>query len=155
METFIQAIAKVGDCASLYRSLELESLKDRDLNAGFSGGELKRSEILKVAAQAPDLILLDEPESGVDLEHIATISKAIHVLLAGNNEHASQTRAGLIITHTGYILNYIEADQGHVFVDGRIVCTGDPLKIFSHIQEYGYEGCARRLQQRAAEVPHA
>ena len=71
LDTFIRAIAKVPDCAPLYNSLELDALKERDLNTGFSGGELKRSEMLKIAAQAPGLVMLDEPESGVDLEHIA------------------------------------------------------------------------------------
>ena len=149
LDTFIRAIAKVSDCAPLYRTLELDSLKDRELNAGFSGGELKRSEMLKIAAQAPDLVMLDEPESGVDLEHIAIISGAINALLAKSKPNSQRHRSGLIITHTGYILDYIQADQGHVFIDGRIVCTANPLNIFHEIQKQGYEGCARCLGQRS------
>jgi len=155
LDTFIQAIAKVSDCDPLYRNLELDSLKDRDLNAGFSGGELKRSEMLKIAVQAPDLVMLDEPESGVDLEHIAIISGAINTVLAKDNATPHRhRRSGLIITHTGYILDYIEADQGHVFIDGRNVCTANPLNIFHEIQKQGYEGCARYLNKRASEIPH-
>jgi len=145
LDTFIRAIAKVADCGPLYRNLELESLKDRDLNEGFSGGELKRSEMLKIAAQAPELVMLDEPESGVDLEHIAIISGAINKLLARNSSAPQRNKSGLIITHTGYILDYIEADLGHVFIDGQIVCSANPLKIFHEIQKQGYQGCARRL----------
>nr|WP_321468608.1 ABC transporter ATP-binding protein [uncultured Desulfobulbus sp.] len=149
LETFIRAIAKVNDCAPLYHSLELDSLKDRELNAGFSGGELKRSEMLKIAAQSPDLVMLDEPESGVDLEHIAIISAAIKTLLAKDHSTVHRRRAGLIITHTGYILDSIEADQGHVFIDGRIVCTANPRTLFHEIQKHGYEGSARFLGQRS------
>jgi Fe-S cluster assembly ATP-binding protein len=147
LDAFIQAIANVSDCALLYHDLELESLKERDLNAGFSGGELKRSEMLKVAVQAPVLVMLDEPESGVDLEHIAVISGAINNLLEKDRPCAERSRSGLIITHTGYILDYVEAGQGHVFLDGRIVCTDNPLKIFHEIQKQGYEGCGHRLGQ--------
>jgi len=147
LETFIRAIAKVADCAPLYRSLELDALKERELNTGFSGGELKRSEMLKITAQSPDLAMLDEPESGVDLEHIAIISGAINTLLAKDSSSPHRHRSGLIITHTGYILDYIKADQGHVFINGRIVCTANPVEIFREIQKQGYEGCARRLGQ--------
>jgi len=148
LDTFIQAIANVADCAPLYRELELDDLKDRDLNAGFSGGELKRSEMLKVAAQAPGLVMLDEPESGVDLEHIAVISGAINKLLETDSSSSDRSRSCLIITHTGYILEYVEADRGHVFIDGQIVCTDNPLDIFHEIQKLGYEGCVHRLGQR-------
>jgi len=147
LDTFIRAIAKVPDCAPLYRSLELDALKERDLNTGFSGGELKRSEMLKIAAQAPGLVMLDEPESGVDLEHIAIIAGAINTLLAKDSSNPHRHRSGLIITHTGYILDYVQADQGHVFIDGRIVCTANPLNIFHEIQKQGYEGCAQCLGQ--------
>lgn len=148
LDTFIQAIANIPDCTSLYRDLELDSLKERELNVGFSGGELKRSEMLKVAAQAPDLVMLDEPESGVDLEHIAVISGAINRLLESDRPSAKRNRSGLIITHTGYILDYVVADQGHVFIDGRIVCTDNPLDIFHEIQKQGYEGCGQHLGQQ-------
>ena len=150
LDTFIRAIARGSDNDPLYRSLELDGLKDRELNTGFSGGELKRSEMLKIAAQAPDLVMLDEPESGVDLEHIAIISAAINALLTKNNSDPNRHRSGLIITHTGYILDYIEADHGHIFIDGRIVCSANPRAIFREIQNQGYEGCARFLGQGSA-----
>ena len=149
LDTFIQAIAKVSDCAPLYRELELDYLKDRDLNAGFSGGELKRSEMLKVAVQAPGLVMLDEPESGVDLEHIAVIAAAINKLLEEDGPCSDRSRSGLIITHTGYILDYVKADRGHVFIDGRIVCTDDPVEIFHEIQKQGYGGCVYRFGPQA------
>lgn len=150
LDTFIQAIANVPDCGPLYRELELNSLKDRDLNTGFSGGELKRSELLKVACQAPRLVMLDEPESGVDLEHIAVISGAINALLEMAIPGSDRSRSGLIITHTGYILDYVKADHGHIFIDGQIVCTDDPVQIFHEIQKKGYQGSVPRLQQQTS-----
>lgn len=149
-ETFIQAIANVPDCGPLYKELELNSLKDRDLNTGFSGGELKRSEMLKVASQAPRLVMLDEPESGVDLEHMAVISGAIKTLLEMDIPGSKRRRSGLIITHTGYILDYVKADHGHIFIDGQIVCTADPVQIFQEIQKQGYRGCVDHLEQQTS-----
>ncbi|HCJ78979.1 MAG TPA: ABC transporter ATP-binding protein, partial [Desulfotomaculum sp.] len=114
--------------------LKFQDFLERDLNAGFSGGELKRSELLQLLAQNPDLVLLDEPESGVDLESIVLIGDVINELLerepSRNKEKSSRERrskrakAGLLITHTGYILNYIDADVGHVLFDGVLSCHG-------------------------------
>lgn len=131
--------------------LHFERFLDREVNVGFSGGELKRSELMQLMAQDPDLILLDEPESGVDLENIALIGRAINRLL-GREVGAStgksprqarqeRTKAGLIITHTGYILNYVNADVGHVLYEGSISCSGNPRELLRCIQELGYGAC--------------
>lgn len=104
---------------------------ERELNLGFSGGEPKRSEILKLMAQNPQLFMLDEPESGVDLENIAVIARAIKTMLQKDQVIKKRTASGIIITHTGYILEYVEADIGHVFLDGKIVCSGNPREIFA------------------------
>ncbi|HBG22675.1 MAG TPA: ABC transporter ATP-binding protein [Peptococcaceae bacterium] len=139
--------------------LHLESFLERDVNSGFSGGEIKRSEMLQLLVQDPDLVMMDEPESGVDLENIALIGKAINQLLQRNGFLDSESiavcrremkecrhKAGLIITHTGHILDYVPADLGHVLFDGQLSCTGlNPREMLTCIQKYGYERCTSCL----------
>jgi len=142
------------DTITMAKELNLIEFLERDLNVGFSGGELKRSELLQLWAQSPDLILLDEPESGVDIENIVLIGHIINIILerdglkVGPQESRvavkrKRKKSGLIITHTGMILQYVGADKGHVLVDGRIVCSGNPYEIFRFIRERGYEECVR------------
>ncbi len=119
----------------LVKTLNLEYLLERDLNVNLSGGEIKRSELLQILLQSPKLLLLDEPESGVDIENVAVMSKAINRYI---NRHKVST---LIISHTGYILDYIEANEGCVLYSGKIICHEKPKRIFSDIKEYGYEEC--------------
>jgi Fe-S cluster assembly ATP-binding protein len=129
---------------------------DRDLNAGFSGGEIKRSELLQLMAQNPDLMLFDEPESGVDIENIALIGNTISSLLQRNfHAHTDVSRKsalrlrnkmGLIITHTGYILNYVPADRGQVLFDGVMACRGNPQEIFQTISRAGYQECIKCMR---------
>ncbi len=128
------------DVEELARSLNFEAFLDRDINQGFSGGEIKRAEILQLMTQDPDLILLDEPESGVDLVNIDLIGNAIRKLLQ-KDLHRKRHKSGLIITHSGYILDYVEADKGCVLVNKTIWCTGNPHEILEGIRERGYQGC--------------
>ncbi|MCC7252084.1 ATP-binding cassette domain-containing protein [Hyphomicrobium sp.] len=136
----VQALADaLGASEALKREadaldLGLGVFAGRDINAGFSGGEVKRWEILKLFLQQPTLLLFDEPESGVDLEHIASVGAAIGKLMRGGRE----PRSGLVITHTGFILDYIAADAGHIMADGRIIHSGEPRQLFRHIQRNGY-----------------
>lgn len=127
---------------SLAERLDVLDLLDRDVNAGFSGGEIKRSEIFQVALQNPQLVLLDEPESGVDVVNIDRIGKMIRSLLQRDEKPGNRTVTGLIITHSGYILNYVNADCGHVLADGRIICSGNARDVFEHIHEHGFDACA-------------
>ncbi len=137
----------------LAERLNFSDFLDRDINVGFSGGEIKRSELLQLMAQKPELALFDEPESGVDLENIAIIGNAIDELLERGHlprygksvkeEKESRTRMGLIITHTGFILDYITADQGLVLYDGVLACRTNPMEIFKQIRSVGYEECVR------------
>jgi Fe-S cluster assembly ATP-binding protein len=120
--------------------LGLGEMVDRDVNMGFSGGEAKRSELGQLLAQRPDLTLFDEPESGVDLDNIAVVGGAIQHLLKGAVASGPR-RAGLIITHTGNILRYVNADVGHVLYEGRIACSGNPLDLIGDITREGYERC--------------
>lgn len=116
---------------------------DRDVNYGFSGGETKRSELLQLLAQEPELVLLDEPESGVDLVNIALIGELVNELLRKGHPMRERKHAGLIITHTGHILDYVHARTGYVLLDGRIVCEGDPLEILETIKKKGYQECRK------------
>lgn len=119
----------------------------RDINYGFSGGEVKRSEVLQLLAQQPDLALLDEPESGVDLENLALLGRLINELLGKTHPIKERTRGGIIISHTGYILDYVHAGLGYVMYDGRIICKGDPHEILDNVKHNGYQGCVSCLNQ--------
>lgn len=127
--------------------LKLEDFLDRDVNYGFSGGEIKRAELLQLLAQNPDLILIDEPESGVDLESIALIGEAINRLLRRDvrlsERRKMPLKTGLIITHTGHILDYVKVDKAHVMCHGRIGCSGHPLELLEEIRKMGYKECIR------------
>ncbi len=126
--------------STIAEELELGQMLERDVNMGFSGGEAKRSEMGQLLAQQPDLALFDEPESGVDLDNIAVVGGAIQRLLKGSLA-SDPRRAGLIITHTGHILQYVNADVGHVLYEGRIACSGNPLDLIADIGREGYEKC--------------
>ena len=131
--------------------LNMVELMDRDINYGFSGGEIKRSELLQLIAQSPDLVLLDEPESGVDLVNMALIGQMINELLQkgmGQHPQRQRTRSGLIITHTGHILDYVHASRGYVLLDGTIPCERDALEVLDSIKQNGYEGCVKCLCQK-------
>ena len=129
---------------NLAEKVNFRDFLNRDLNAGFSGGELKRSEMLQLMAQNPDFIMLDEPESGVDVENIKILGKVVWTLLEKNLRiKEGRKKSGLIITHTGYILDYIEADRGHVILDGYLMCSGNPREMFQEIQGAGYDKCVQ------------
>jgi Fe-S cluster assembly ATP-binding protein len=120
---------------SLADDLKVTDFLERDINVNFSGGEMKRAELFQILLQKPELLLLDEPESGVDIENISIMGKVL-------NKYLQASRAGcLIITHTGYILEYINARKGCVMLNGTICCHNKPEKIFSTIHQYGYKKC--------------
>ncbi|MCX6003747.1 MAG: ABC transporter ATP-binding protein [Chloroflexi bacterium] len=131
---------------------DLTDFLDRDINYGFSGGEIKRSELMQLLAQQPELVLLDEPESGVDLENIALIGKLINELLEKDSPMHSRNNMGLIITHTGHILDYVNARNGYIMLEGIISCMGDPREILTEIKARGYEQCARCAFRSAHHV---
>jgi Fe-S cluster assembly ATP-binding protein len=141
------------DVDALAESVNFSDFLERDINAGFSGGEIKRSELLQLMSQKADLLLFDEPESGVDLENISLIGNTISQLLqrdfkispekSQKEMHQERTRMGLIITHTGFILDYITADKGQVLYNGVLTCTSNPREIFRCISRVGYEECVK------------
>jgi len=138
---------------AMAQTLNFNDFLDRDLNDGFSGGEIKRSELLQLIAQKPDFLLLDEPESGVDLENIVLIGKTIERLLQREIKpqegkcqkkiKEERKKSGLIITHTGYILDYLDADIGHVLINGELCCNENPREILRTIKEQGYDECVK------------
>jgi Fe-S cluster assembly ATP-binding protein len=123
------------------KKLNLSGHLDRGLNDGFSGGEMKRSELLQLMVQRPDLVFIDEPESGVDIENIALVGEAINSLL-GKDKVKDPKRGAVIITHTGYILDFVNADKGYIIFDGNLLCRGNPRDILSEIKRHGYRRCA-------------
>lgn len=127
--------------AALDEELALGHMLDREVNMGFSGGEAKRSEMAQLLTQMPDLALFDEPESGVDLDNIAVVGGAMNALLKGEERVSERKRAGLIITHTGHILEYVNADVAHVLYSGRLACKGNPLDLIEEISSHGYDAC--------------
>jgi len=132
---------KNEDIRALAQSVHMDTFLERDINKGFSGGEIKRSEVLQLMIQNPDFIMLDEPESGVDLENISLIGAAIGSLLEKDKHIIKRQKSGLVITHTGYILDYLETDRGHVMCDGQIKCHGNPREILKDIKQHGYKEC--------------
>lgn len=138
-----------GDRIEYYsRILKLDQHLNRDINLGFSGGEVKRSEILQLLLQNPLLSLIDEPESGVDVENISVLGKAIKRLLHKQDRLKKRQNSGIIITHTGLILNYLNADRGYMLINGCLTCSGNAREIFELIQKRGYKECQNCLKQK-------
>jgi Fe-S cluster assembly ATP-binding protein len=133
----------------LAEKANLADFLDREINYGFSGGEIKRSELLQLLAQRPTLTLIDEPESGVDLVNIALIGELLNSLLEKDCPIPERKCTGLIITHTGHILDYVHARTGYVMCDGVIGCEGDSREILATIRQKGYQECIRCFLRRA------
>jgi Fe-S cluster assembly ATP-binding protein len=109
-----------------------EEYADRDLNVGFSGGEKKKAEILQLLMLEPKLAILDETDSGLDVDAVKTVS-------AGISEYQKRCNGSLlIITHSTRILESLKVDKTHVMVDGSIVKTGGP-GLVDEINEHGFE----------------
>ena len=109
-----------------------ESYADRDLNVGFSGGEKKKAEILQLLMLSPKLAILDETDSGLDVDAVRTVSKGIR------EYQKNKDGALLIITHSTKILESLHVDYTHVLVKGSLVHTGDGTLV-DEINEHGFE----------------
>ncbi len=105
--------------------------KQRNLNEGFSGGEKKRNEILQMAVLAPKLAILDETDSGLDIDAMRTVAKGLSSLMSSDN-------ALILITHYQRLLDYIRPDFVHVVIEGKIVQTGGP-ELALILEEKGYD----------------
>jgi len=104
----------------------------RSLNEGFSGGEKKRNEILQMLILEPEVIILDEIDSGLDIDALRAVSEGINKMKDGK-------RSFLVITHYSRILDYIEPDYIHVLKDGKIIKTAGP-ELVAQLEEHGYDG---------------
>jgi len=107
-----------------------QALLNRSVNEGFSGGEKKRNEIFQLAMLAPTLAILDETDSGLDIDALKTVA-------AGVNSLRSPERAFLLVTHYQRLLNYIEPDFVHVLLDGRVVKSGGK-QLALELEDKGY-----------------
>ncbi len=121
-----------------------EKLLNRAINEGFSGGEKKRNEIFQMAILEPKLAVLDETDSGLDID-------ALKIVADGVNKLRSPDRAMLVITHYQRLLNYIVPDHVHVLVDGRIVKSGGK-ELALELEEGGYAG-VKQEDADSAPVP--
>ena len=108
------------------------SFLGRYVNDGFSGGEKKRFEILQLMLLQPKLAILDETDSGLDIDGIRTVAKGINTAVRGTDSGA------LIITHYSRILEHVQPDKVHVLIKGRIVKSGGP-ELALELEERGYE----------------
>lgn len=131
----------------LVDAFHMEPFLARDINAALSGGEMKRSELFQLLLLRPKLAMLDEPDSGVDLETLALVGQMVNTLLVDKGDCPARRRAALITTHTSYILDYVQADKAHIMLDGKIECSGNPRLIIEEIRRLGYQGCVECLQQ--------
>ena len=113
------------------------SFLSRSVNEGFSGGEKKRNEIFQMAVLEPDLALLDETDSGLDID-------ALRIVAGGVNKLRSPERAMVMITHYQRLLDYIEPDFVHVLADGKIQKTGDK-SLALKLEEHGYDWVKENL----------
>jgi Fe-S cluster assembly ATP-binding protein len=153
--SLVKAAGKGGDdLVKRADEFRMSDFLERDVNVGFSGGEIKRSELLQLSAQNPMFLLLDEPESGVDIESMGLIGKKVHDLLYRNDKGCRGGRhaSALVITHTGEILNHIGADCAYVMRDGRIRCSGRPADILKDIRERGYGECISCRQPPVVKI---
>jgi Fe-S cluster assembly ATP-binding protein len=119
----------------------------RYVNEGFSGGEKKRAEILQMAVLEPEIAIMDETDSGLDVD-------AVKIVAAGVNrmyESSGRQMGVLVITHYPRILKYIQPTQVHVMFDGRIVTSGD-ADLADELDRIGYDGIRAQYEQVAAEV---
>ena len=136
LEQLAQYLTKDSkEISGLAEKLALQEHLNRDVNVDFSGGEMKRSELFQLLLQDPEFLLLDEPESGVDIENIGVMGGILNEYLK------KEGKSALIITHTGYILDYINAKRGCVLLDGKFWCVGDPKEMFGAIRKSGYDKC--------------
>jgi Fe-S cluster assembly ATP-binding protein len=117
------------------------SFAGRYLNDGFSGGEKKRAEVLQMAILQPEIAILDETDSGLDIDALKVVSEGVNLL-------RSQNIGVLLITHYQRMLNYIKPDYVHVMMNGRIVESGG-AELALHLEEHGYDWVREKYENGA------
>jgi Fe-S cluster assembly ATP-binding protein len=129
-EVSAPAFLKLVRAEAAALKIDFEMLK-RPLNVGFSGGEKKRMEILQMAVLSPRLLILDETDSGLDIDALRIVSEGVNAMRAPD-------RAMLVITHYQRLLDYIKPDRVHVLADGRIAASGGP-ELAHELEREGYD----------------
>lgn len=114
-----------------------EEMAERYLNEGFSGGEKKRNEILQLLMLEPTFALLDEIDSGLDIDALKVVAKGV-------NEMRGENFGAMIITHYQRLLNYITPDVVHIMMNGKVVMTGD-AELAKRLEAEGYQGISKEL----------
>lgn len=142
----INALAFRKELSERMQKLQMDpSFATRALNEGFSGGEKKRAEMLQLSMLKPKMAILDEPDSGLDIDAVRIVSDSI------NQVHELQPDMGiLLITHYQRILNYVRPDRVHVMANGRIVESGGD-ELVQELESQGYDPILRRLGIEDAE----
>jgi len=118
-----------------------QTFAGRYLNEGFSGGEKKRAEILQMATLTPEIAILDETDSGLDIDALRIVADGVNALM-------NKDMGVLIITHYQRLLNYIKPDYVHIMLDGRIVESGGP-DLALHLEEQGYDWVREKYEETA------
>jgi Fe-S cluster assembly ATP-binding protein len=135
--TVLELRLKVMDAM---KELGMESsFADRYLNEGFSGGERKRNEVLQMAVLRPELAIMDETDSGLDIDALRTVADGV-------NQLTGPDRGFLIITHYQRLLDYVTPDHVHIFIDGRVLESGGP-ELAARLEEEGYDSFRTVLTQ--------
>ena len=122
-----------------------QDLMKRSVNEGFSGGEKKRSEMVQMLLIDPKLAVLDETDSGLDIDALKTVAQGV-------NSHRSESNAVVLVTHYQRLLNYIKPDHVHVLVDGRIVRSGGP-ELAKELEAKGYDWVKEEAAAAVAGAP--
>jgi len=142
----------VGEFQKLLKNkmaeLKIEpAIVTRYVNEGFSGGEKKRAEILQMAMLEPEIAIMDETDSGLDIDSVKVVSDGINRMY----EHSDRRMGILVITHYSRILHFIQPSYVHVMFDGRFVVSGGP-ELAEELEQTGYEGIKSQFEVIAAEV---
>src|SRR4029077_8952974 len=122
-----------------------KAFTSRHLNDGFSGGEKKRAEILQMAMLAPDVAILDETDSGLDIDALRTVAEGVQRL------HDEQGLGALIITHYQRILHYVKTQFVHILMDGRIVLEGG-VELVERLEREGYDQIRQEVGGASADA---
>jgi Fe-S cluster assembly ATP-binding protein len=124
----------------IFDNHSIKKFLHRDLDT-LSGGEWRLIDLAITLSKQPNLIILDEIEAGVDVENIRTIARLLNSFLQREETKMKRKRSALIITHTGTILKWLDADFGHVMIDGKITPNANPYTILKRIEQSGYKQC--------------
>ncbi|MDQ7857815.1 MAG: Fe-S cluster assembly ATPase SufC [Armatimonadota bacterium] len=147
-----QELMPVAEFQKLLRE-KMEALRvdpaivGRYVNEGFSGGEKKRAEILQMALLEPEIAIMDETDSGLDIDSVKIVADGIMQM----HRNASGGMGVLVITHYSRILQFLRPHHVHIIYDGRIVVSGGP-ELAQELEERGYEGIRQQFEVIAAEV---